>query len=87
MDYWLFKTGEPGEAGVDAGLAEREDPSQFMTPVIDVPSVDDFAARVTANGGKITQEKMTIPGIGYPISCKDTEGNPFSIIQTEESAG
>jgi predicted enzyme related to lactoylglutathione lyase len=87
MDYWLIKTGEQGEAGVDAGLAKREEPSQFMTPVIDVPSADDFADRVTASGGKITQEKMTIPGVGYLVSCKDTEGNNFSILQSDESAG
>ncbi|NIS68694.1 MAG: VOC family protein [Proteobacteria bacterium] len=86
MDYWLIKTGDPGEAGVDAGLARREDPSQFMTPVIDVPSAEDFAARVTASGGTIIQPKMTIPGVGYLVSCKDTEGNTFSIMQSEESA-
>lgn len=87
MNYWLIKTGEPDEAGVDAGLAEREDPSQSMTPIIDVPSVDDFAARVIASGGKIIQQKMTIPGVGYLVSCKDTEGNTFSIMETDESAG
>jgi predicted enzyme related to lactoylglutathione lyase len=85
MDYWLIKTGDPGEAGVDAGLGRRENPSQFMTPVIGVPSVDDFAARVTACGGTIIQPKMTIPGAGYLISCKDTEGNTFSIMQSDES--
>jgi len=86
MDYWLIKTGDPSEAGVDAGLARREDPLQFMTPVIDVPSADDFAARVTASGGTIIQPKMTIPGVGYLVSCKDTEGNTFSIMQTDKSA-
>jgi predicted enzyme related to lactoylglutathione lyase len=86
MDYWLIKTGDPGEAGVDAGLGRRENPSQFMTPVIDVPSADDFAARITACGGTIIQPKMTIPGAGYLISFKDTEGNTFSIMQSDESA-
>jgi len=86
MDYWLIKTGDPSGAGVDAGLARREDPSQFMTPVKDVASVDDFAARVTASGGTIIQPKMTIRGVGYLVSCKDTEGNTFSIMQTDESA-
>ena len=65
MDYWLIKTGEPSEVGVDGGLAKREDPSQFMTPVIDVPSVDDFATKVAASGGTIIHPKMTIPAITF----------------------
>ena len=86
IDYWLIKTGDPSEPGVDAGIARRESPSQFMTPVIDVPSADAFATRVTASGGTIIQPKMTVPGVGYLVSCKDTEGNTFSIMQSDESA-
>jgi predicted enzyme related to lactoylglutathione lyase len=47
---------------------------------------DHFSARVTACEGTIIHPKMTIPGAGYLISCKDTEGNTFSIMQSDESA-
>lgn len=86
MDYWLIRTGDPAEAGMDAGLAQREDASQSMTPVIDVPSVNEFAKRVAASGGTVIRPRMSIPGVGYLVTCKDTEGNTFSLMENDESA-
>ena len=86
MDYWLVKTGADSEPGVNAGLAKRENPSQFITPFISVPSVDDYTARVTAGGGTIIQPKMAIPGIGYLVAFRDTEGNTLGMMQKDESA-
>lgn len=86
MDYWLITTGAESEPGVNAGLAKREDPSQFVTPFISVPSVDDYVARVVAGGGTITQPKMTIPGIGYLAAFRDTEGNTVGMLEKDESA-
>lgn len=86
MDYWLIKTGEDAEPGVNAGLARRENPSQFITPFISVPSVDDYAAKVVAGGGTIIQPKMAIPGIGYLAAFQDTEGNTLGMMEKDESA-
>lgn len=86
FDYWLIKTGEPNEPGIDGGLAKRENPSDSITNIIDVPSVDDFIGRIAASGGRIIQPKMAIPGVGYLVTCKDTEGNMFGIMESDESA-
>lgn len=85
-DYWLIKTGEPGEPGIDGGLAKRDNPSASITSIVAVPSVDDFAARITANGGKIVQPRQAIPGVGYLATCQDTEGNNFAIMEMDGSA-
>ncbi len=85
-DYWLIMTGESGEPGINGGLARRENSSQFITPFISVSSVDDYAARVKAGGGTVTQPKTAIPGVGYIAGCRDTEGNAFGLIQQDESA-
>lgn len=84
--FFDVSADEPIEPGIDGGLAKRENPLQFIIPVIDVSSVDEFAAKVTENGGKIVQAKMAIPGTGYLISCQDTEGNTFNIMKRDGSA-
>ena len=86
FDYWLLKTGEPTEPGIDGGLARRQDPSVCTINTINVPSVDDFAKKISANGGKIVQPKQAIPGIGYIVTCQDTEGNTFGIMEMDKSA-
>lgn len=85
-DYWLIKTGEPGEPGIDGGLARRNDPSVSITSIVAVPSVDDYTARIAASGGKIVHPRQAIPGIGYLATCQDTEGNNFAIMEMDESA-
>jgi len=86
MDYWLITTGEESEPGINAGLAKRENPGQFSTPFIGVRSVDEYAAKVELGGGTIIQPKMAIPGIGYLIAFRDTEGNTLGMIEKDESA-
>ncbi len=54
--------------------------------VIDVPSVDECAKKITSNGGKIIEPKHAIPGVGYVLVFEDTEGNMFGVMQTDSSA-
>lgn len=83
FDYWLIRTGELDKPGIDGGLAKRQRPSDSITNFIDVPSVDEFAAKIEASGGQIIQPKMSIPGIGYIVIFKDTEGNVAGIIEPD----
>jgi len=83
MPYWLIATSDdPGAVG--AGIAKREEPWQSATPTIDVPSADDYASRIEAEGGTIIVPKVLIPGVGYFVSFKDTEGNVFAILEPAE---
>jgi uncharacterized protein len=84
-DYWLIKTGENDQPGINGGVFKREGPVNFVN-TIDVPSVDDFAEKITAHGGKVVMPKMAIPGVGYLIYCQDTESNVFGIMQSDSSA-
>ncbi len=85
-DYWLIKTGEEGEPGINGGLMKRQHPLASTINSIDVPSVDDFVTKITQNGGTVVMPKMPIPGVGYLAYCQDTEGNTFGIFQPDESA-
>lgn len=85
-EYWRIKTGDPAQPGIDGGLARRDQPGQFITPFVEVASVDDFLARIAAAGGRVIQPKTAIPGVGYMAACKDTEGNSFGLIQADAAA-
>lgn len=83
FDYWLIQTGRADEPGIDGGLAKREQPTDSVTTIIDVPSVDEYASRVLAGGGRIVRPKQTIPGVGQLVTACDTEGNVFGMMQAE----
>ncbi len=88
VDYWLIETGEKDEPGIDGGLSKRteaeSEPSTVNT--IDVSSVDEFAKKVEKNGGTIVVPKHAVPGVGWIVYFKDTEGNMFSMMEEDESA-
>lgn len=84
MEYWMVATG--GGPGIDGGLSRREFPGQTPTNVIAVPSVDESTKTVLAAGGIEVAPKMAVQGVGWAAYFKDTEGNPFGIIQFDAGA-
>ena len=86
MDYWLIATGPEDQPGINGGLMKREQPGAATTNTIDVPSADEFIAKITEAGGKILQPKQAVPGVGYFAYCQDTEGNTFGIMEEDTSA-
>ena len=84
MEYWMVDTGEG--PGINGGMLRRPHPGATTVNTLGVDSVDDYAAKVEASGGKITVPKMAIPGVGYLVYCTDTEGNLFGMMQNDPSA-
>ncbi|HMF57992.1 MAG TPA: VOC family protein [Pyrinomonadaceae bacterium] len=84
-DYWLVTTGNGTEPGINGGVFRRDGPVNFVNTV-NVPDVDAFAEKITAEGGRVVVPKTTIPGVGYLIYCQDTESNVFGIMQADGSA-
>lgn len=80
FDYWLVKTGEEGQPGIDGAIMTKE-MGQMIRNTIAVDSFDDFAEKIKDNGGIMITEKMTIPGIGIMGSFQDTEGNISAIME------
>jgi predicted enzyme related to lactoylglutathione lyase len=93
MEYWLVTTGDAKEPGIDGGLMKRMGPPPpEMAPVssyvctIGVSNVDAYEPKVKKNGGTIVVPKTPIPGVGWLIYCKDTEGNLFGITHEDKKA-
>ena len=42
-------------------------------------------SRRCASAGGEAEDKQPIPGVGWFTRCKDTEGNPFGLFQSDES--
>ena len=72
--------------------AKTDNPlSDAPSVVVSVPDIKAAMKAVEAAGGKIlgsmdqkgehTMEPQDIPGVGLWMSCQDTEGNRFSILQ------
>jgi predicted enzyme related to lactoylglutathione lyase len=86
MDYWMVKTGDDKQPGINGGLSKRMPGQAGPSNTIDVPSVDEYIKKIQSNGGKIIMPKMPIPKIGYFAQCMDTEGNIFGIMQPDTNA-
>lgn len=91
QDYWLVKTGEDSQPGINGGLTPKTNEGSGntggrITNSIDVPSIDEFSNKISMEGGKVLSPKMPIPGVGYLAICQDTEGISFGIIQYDRNA-
>ncbi|MCJ7733237.1 MAG: VOC family protein [Anaerolineales bacterium] len=86
IEYWLIMTGPEEEPGIDGGLARRTEPDIGVENTIDVKNLDLSLIEVEANGGKIIRPKMAVPGVGWMAYIKDTEGNIFGLMESDQEA-
>lgn len=97
--YWMIITGEeskdtPGKwPGINGGLVPRRGPAptdgaavNAYACTVEVVSVDAMIQQAVAAGGKIALPKMAVPGVGWLVYLKDTEGNIFGMIQDDKTA-
>jgi uncharacterized protein len=84
--YWLITTGDDSQPGINGGIMRKHHPEQPLANTIDVPSVDEFSAKIEAAGGQVVLPKMAVPGIGWLAYFKDTEGNVSGIMEMDPSA-
>lgn len=79
IDYRMFREG-------DQGGAVYPDERGTQGPIVYFGSddIDADVAKVRELGGE-ADDKQPIPGTGWFAGCKDTEGNAFSLFQSDES--
>ncbi len=91
MDYWVVTTGPDDQPGINGGLMRRQGEIDGQAVIayvctVDVADVDASANAATSNGGQVVVPKMPIPGVGWLVYCKDTEGNIFGMMQGDPNA-
>ncbi len=85
-NYWLIKTGEEAEPGINGAITEKSVNTPATTNTVSVRSFEEAVKKIKQAGGEVLMPKMTVPRVGYMTYCKDTEGNVFGIMQMDQSA-
>jgi predicted enzyme related to lactoylglutathione lyase len=92
--YWLASTGHEGQPGINGGIMARMGPPptegqavNAYVCTIDVEDLDAMLVKLTQSGGSVALPRIAVPGIGWLAYGKDTEGNIFGMMQTDEKAG
>jgi predicted enzyme related to lactoylglutathione lyase len=80
MDYRMFRTGED-----QGGAITASDQQGALTVYFDTDDIDATRAKVQELGGQ-AGDKTPVQGYGWFAACSDTEGNAFSLWQSDESA-
>jgi predicted enzyme related to lactoylglutathione lyase len=91
MEYWMIMTGTAEQHGINGGLMRRQGEIDGQAVIayvctVDVADVDASTNTAVANGGQVVVPKMPIPGVGWLVYCKDTEGNIFGMMQADTNA-
>ncbi len=81
MEYWLAKTGDMDEVGINGAIMPRLDLHASIINTIGVPDIDLYLKRIVECGGKIVRNKIIIPNVGIFAYVLDTEGNRVGVIQ------
>jgi predicted enzyme related to lactoylglutathione lyase len=80
MDYRMFQ-----DDGWGGAVHPRMDDEGGTVIYFGSDDIDADIAKVRELGGE-GEEKQPIPHVGWFARCKDTEGNSFSLFQSDESA-
>ena len=88
---WKFKDSDV--PGIEYYLIDGANPGGALNPMqqepgpviyFDTDDIDASIGKVRELGGK-SDEKMAIPTQGWFAACVDTEGNKFSLFQSDPS--
>jgi predicted enzyme related to lactoylglutathione lyase len=79
IDYRMFQ-----EDGWGGAVYPNQDGETGPVIYFDSQNIDADLAKVRELGGN-AEDKQPIPHVGWFGRCKDTEGNSFSLFQSDES--
>jgi len=88
-DYWNIQTvpvdekGMPIRPGVNGGMMKRQNPEHKPVNYIGVESIDKYAKKIEALGGRVIVPKTEVTGIGWWALALDPDGNQFGIFETK----
>ena len=81
FDYRMFQSADD-QGGA---IMPSETPGAGLIVYLDTDDIDASVAKVRELGGS-ADDKQPVPTHGWFASCKDTEGNSFSLWQNDPNA-
>lgn len=90
-EYWVIKTGDPADRGIDGGMIRRRGTNDGTAVIayvctVEVGNVDNTVGKALTLGGSIALPKQAVPGVGWLAYLKDTESNIFGVLQNDTAA-
>jgi predicted enzyme related to lactoylglutathione lyase len=82
LDYRMFQ--QEGEGLWGGAIYPQMQGEQGPVIYFDSENIDADLAKIRELGGE-AENKEPIPHVGWFARCKDTEGNAFSVFQSDES--
>jgi predicted enzyme related to lactoylglutathione lyase len=81
FDYRMLEAG----AGQGGAIMQSDKAGSGLVVYFGTDDIDASVAKVRELGGS-AEDKQPVPTHGWFASCKDTEGNSFSLWQVDENA-
>jgi predicted enzyme related to lactoylglutathione lyase len=81
VEYHMFQNDDQSGGAVYA----RQEGEQGLITYFAVDDIDAAREKVQELGGT-AEDKAPVPGMGWYARAQDTEGNSFSLWQTDETA-
>ncbi|MDE1871201.1 MAG: VOC family protein [Candidatus Micrarchaeota archaeon] len=82
MKYWLIRMSSSRPKGfLSSGGMYKKSKSERPVNYIGTPNIDSTIKKFVKAGGKITQKKVEIIGMGWSAKGIDPEGNIVGIFQ------
>jgi uncharacterized protein len=81
VEYHMFQNDDQ----TGGGIYPQQQGEQGLITYFNVDDIDSARKQVEELGGK-AEEKESVPGMGWYARAEDTEGNSFSLWQSDENA-
>ena len=86
IDYWFLMTGNSEDVGINGAFGLRQSEDDIVVNTIDVDDAKEVAKKIEENGGEIVRPVGAVPGVGWLVYFKDTEGNLWGAMQDDPNA-
>jgi predicted enzyme related to lactoylglutathione lyase len=81
VEYHMFQNDDQ----TGGGIYPRQQGEKGLISYFNTEDIDATSRRIEELGGKV-EAKAPVPGMGWFARAEDTEGNAFSLWQSDESA-
>jgi len=81
VEYHMFRNDDQ----TGGGIFPQQQGEKGLITYFGVEDIDAARAKVEELGGK-AEDKAPVPGMGWFARAEDTEGNEFSLWQSDENA-
>jgi uncharacterized protein len=81
VEYHMFQNDDQ----TGGAVYPQQEGEQGLITYFSVDDIDAARSKIQELGGK-AEDKAPVPGMGWYARAEDTEGNAFSLWQTDENA-